>query len=272
MYKLLIISDRPELIEQFQSFQEWDKIGFRTPRFASSEQEAEGILARHHLDACCVKLDNQANRTMTEFFVSMPLLPVLLLKGSMEEMMESIQDLEKHLNRIQQDYSNDRYDIEERMLLARHHYFREVLTGKETDPDKMLQRMMLLRSMMDPFKPCVMMEIGVKDVDTFIHEQWQYGQDRLEVAMRNIFGAEFHGMRILVSVLPDGRLMLVACPMIGMQTPSREDMLPMVREHVWAGMAHVREYLNLEVSIQSEKVIDSLLTLTGHPELATLGR
>lgn len=50
--------------------------------------------------------------------------------------------------------------------------------------------------------------------------------------MRNIFGADLYGMRLLVSVLEDGRIYLLACPMLGsMELPDGISMSSAVTAH-----------------------------------------
>ena len=125
----------------------------------------------------------------------------------------------------------------------------------------MLRNLLLLRSKMDPEVPCVLMELSVPE-DGYLAGKWQDGANRLEVVMRNIFGAEKEGMRVLVSVVYEERLFLTACPMIGEKQPgSVQHMLEIVHDRAQAGIEHVREFLGMDLRIASEEIRPDLLSL-----------
>ena len=149
------------------------------------------------------------------------------------------------------------------LQLCRHDYFRTLLMGEVHDADAMTRHLRLLRSRMDPERSCVLLELGHPEDDGYLALHWHYGADRLEVAMRNFFHAELAGMRILVSVLPDERLYLLACPMVGMEAPADpEQLLRLVREHAEENIDDVREYLRIDLRVTSARVLKNLSELT----------
>lgn len=80
--------------------------------------------------------------------------------------------------------------------------------------------------------------------------------------MRNFFGAELEGMRLLVSVLPGARIYLLACPMLGNGVPGEErSMTGIVASHTEDAIAHVREYLGIEMQIADIKVLPTVTAL-----------
>ena len=163
------------------------------------------------------------------------------------------------LNYIHADFAEDQHTTEERLKRSRHQYFRELISGEVGSVEELHSRLRLLRSRMDPSKPCILAELAAPADDDFLHGRWHYGPDRLEVAMRNFFGAELKGMRILVAALPDERIFLLACPMLFAEdTPQEESMTRIVTEHAQEAMAHVREFLDLDLHIASMRVLPSL--------------
>lgn len=264
MFKLLLATDRPEVLEAFGEIQEWDRLGFKVPRTAGTADEATDSLIHHHADAVAIALPPEEEQKLVRAMAcpKWHLRPILHAACTREEILRDMVELELLLSRTHADYSNDAYSEETMMQLSRHEFFRRVIAGKERSAEHLRRYMLLLRSRMDPDRPCVMIRFHLPDEDGYLSDHWHYGPDRLEVAMRNIFGAELHGVRILVSVHDDGQITLLACPMLDAEVPDPDEMKRLVEEHVTWAIGHVREYLNLEMEIESVTMLDSLVEMT----------
>lgn len=263
MYKLLLISDQPEIRAAYEAVDSWETLGFRAPRIARNTEEAADILQRHHVDAFAVNVAQEERAALSELLSGRyDQTPALLAVPSLEETKQHMEELCRVLNRIYGDYSNDAYDYREKMQLCRHSYFRSVLNGEVHNEAKMRRRLGILRSRMDADRPCVLIELAHPDDDGYLALHWRYGADRLEVALRNFFGAELNGMRILVSVLPNERLFLMACPMLGEQNvPAEAEMLEQVQALVAKNIIDVQEYLNIDLRVASVRVLPNLCAL-----------
>ena len=147
------------------------------------------------------------------------------------------------------------------MQLCRHEFFRALLGGKITDQSAVIRRMRLLRSRMDPTRSCVVVELTMPEGDSYLKGRWHYGTERLEVALRNFFGVELNGMRMLVSVLPDERIFLLACPMLGESAEQEDSMTGLVSSHAQECIGLVSEYLGLNLSISGIRVLPNLSSL-----------
>lgn len=263
MYKLLVVTDRPEVAGAFESVTNWELMGFRAPRIMSTVEEAVNWLPCHHADGIAIELPyEQAIALVLELLAHYPLIPVMRAAADPAVIRADVMELGQILNTVHADYSDDRYDKAEKFQLCRHAYFRDLLSGKVHDADAMVRHLRLLRSMMDTDRACVLVQLGLPEDDGYLADHWRYGPDRLEVAMRNLFGAELAGMRILVSVLPDERLFLLACPMTGQKAPEDErELVDVVLGQTQASIEHVRDYLNIDLSIASVQVLPSLQAL-----------
>lgn len=268
MYKLLLVTDRPEVVRAFEGVSNWELMGFRAPRIVTTVEEALERLQRHHADGIAIELPyEQSLALVMELLANYPLLPVMRASDDPAQVKADVLELGQVLNMVTADYSDDRYDKAEKFLLCRHAYFRELIAGRVPDAEAVVRRLRLLRSRMDPDRACVLIRLGLPDDDGYLADHWRYGPDRLEVAMRNIFGAELQGMRILVSVLPDERLFLLACPMVGEAAPDSDDELTnAVLTQTRASIEHVRDYLDIDLSIASVRVLPSLTALAGSEE------
>ena len=111
-------------------------------------------------------------------------------------------ELRRLLGRINADVSNDAFSTADLLKECRHEFFRALMDGRATSEEDVLRHLRLIRSKMDPTKPCVVAELEIPADNDFLRGRGQYGSDRLEVALRNIFGVEAHGLRILACVLP----------------------------------------------------------------------
>jgi hypothetical protein len=115
---------------------------------------------------------------------------------------------------------------------------------------------------MDPHRPCVVAELKMPEGSDFLRGRWHYGPERLEMALRNIFGVEVAGLRILSCVLPGDRILLLGCPMLHHELETAEDsMTGVVSRHVQDCIDHVDEYLGIDLTIASLRVLPALTAM-----------
>lgn len=263
MYKLLLATDKPETLAAFEAITSWEALGFRPPRVVSSAAAALESLARYHADAIAFSLPEEQERMLMDALTAdYPLLPILRCSQGDSSAEARVRELAVLLGRTYADYSDDNVGVADMMQLCRHEFFRALIEGRIGTKAAVRRYLDLLRSRMDPDSGAVLLELTLPENDPFFRGRWHYGVDRLEVALRNFFGAELDGMRVLVSVLQDERIFLLCCPMLGESAaPSAEAMMELVLQHTEESIAHVREYLDLELRVASVQVIDGLTAL-----------
>ena len=263
MYKLLLATDRPEILAAFQAVPSWESIGFRQPRIVGSAQEAIESLGRNHADAIAFALSDEDEQMLTSTLLEKyPLLPICAASGDSKVVAAYAKELSSLLTRTHMDYSDDDTSEADMMQLCRHEFFRALIGGRVKSRANTLRYLKLLRSRMDPAKAAVLVEMTLPADDEFLTNRWHDGVDRLEVALRNFFGAELEGMRILVSVLPDDRICLLCCTMLGEKGPEAgEYMTHLIQTHAQDSIEHVREYLNLDLRLGAIRVMSTLAEL-----------
>lgn len=260
MYKLLLATDKPDIIEAFQAVNSWESLGFRTPRVVSTAQAAVDSLKKHHADGIAVAFDEDHEAALTACLMQdYPILPMINASKQPGQVIDDVCELRSLLNRTHADFSNDSFGEADMLQLCRHEFFRALIGGKISTREDVVRRMRLLRSHMSPNQPCVLLELALPEGDTFLTGRWHYGSERLEVALRNFFGVELEGMRMLVSVLADERIFLLACPMLGHEAV--DSISGVVYSHAEESIAHVREYLGLHLSIASVRVLTNVTML-----------
>ncbi len=260
MYKLLLATDKPEIMEAFQAVGSWEGLGFKTPRMVSTPQAAMDSLKKHHADGIAFSFDDKGNEALMNHLIQeYPILPIIAAGKNAGQVTDAVCELRSLLNRTHADFSNDNFGEADMLQLCRHEFFRALIGGKVTTCDDVIRRLLLLRSRMNAGQPCVLLELTMPEGDSFLTGRWHYGSERLEVALRNFFGVELNGMRMLVSVLPGDKIYLLACPMLGEE--AADSISGMVHSHAQESIEHVREYLGLHLKIANVRVLPNLTVL-----------
>ena len=262
MYKLLLTTNDQAIRDTFDALQ-WDMLGFRAPRIAASAEEALSSLSKHHADAVAIGLPEAEDSDFLQMLMEKyPDLPVMAVSTDSEELRANVLELRKVLNRINADMSNTAFSTGEQLQVCRHEFFRAMMDRRVPDVPYIERILRLVRSKMDPHKPCVVAELVMPADSDFLKGRWHYGTERLELALRNIFGVEVEGLRILCCVLPGDRIVLLGCPMLFHDaTTEGETMVAMITNHVNDCIAHVDEFLGLDLSISSIHVLPALTAL-----------
>lgn len=261
MYKLLLVTDSPSVLEAHEAFRSWEDFGFRPPLTAHSSAEAMEILSSRRMDALSYALTpEETNQLQSRMIEAFPLIPVIDAGNTSDTVYSHMRELETLLNTLNGDFSDYGFNRHDMMQYLRHNFFRQVLGGEIKDEETIRRQLKLLRSRMDPDRSCVVVDMAMDDAEEFLTHRWHYGNERLETALRNFFGAELDGMRILISVLADGRIRMLCCPMLFAEVQA-ESLTVEVHDHISANIDHVREYLGMDLRVTGMTVLGSLTEL-----------
>ena len=265
MYKLLLVSDREDVLNAFEQIQNWERQGFKPPHIRHDFEGTKDSLAKHHADGIAIAVIPEEEKKilayLQEFF---PNVPIFQAGRTREEVLRYLNELNILLNRIHADFSNDRFREIDMLQECRHDFFRKLMTGRVDRQDDLLRNMRLLRSRMDPDKPSMMVELE-QPSDAGLDKlegRWHYGTERLELALRNSFGGDVEGIHILPTVHTNGRILVLCCPLYGVQTGVTGDrMTAMLTAHIADGIAHLKEFFGLDLHITGIRVLPSLHVL-----------
>ncbi len=262
MYKLLLATNDPAIRESFQAVK-WENLGFRAPYIAETVTGALESLKKHHVDAIAIGLPKEQDDQLVEALLAQyPMLPIMAVSTKPGIVEGYVVELRRLLGRIYADVSNDAFTTEDLLKECRHEFFRALMDGKTGSKEDVLRQLRLVRSKMDPTKPCVVAELEIPEDNDFLRGRWQYGTERLEVALRNIFGVEVHGLRILACVLPGDRIVLLGCPMLFHEGPNEDESITgIIAQHVNDSIEHVDEYMGINLRITSVRVLPSLAAM-----------
>ncbi len=268
MYKLLLATNDQAVMDAFQAVA-WDNLGFKEPRIARTAEEAVQSLKAYHADAVAIALPReQDDALMAQMLEKWPDLPVMEAPARRGEAEVRIIETRRLLIRLNQDYSNDSYTLADQMMACRRQFFRALMDRRIPTEEDVVRMLRLVRSKMDPHRPCVVAEMKMPSGSDFLKGRWHYGSERLERALRNIFGVEVAGLRILACVLPGDRILLLGCPMLYHELETAENsMTGVVSNHVQECISHVEEFLGIDLTISSMHVLPALTAMAGCKEI-----
>ncbi len=262
MYKLLLATNDPAVKDAFAAVA-WENLGFKEPRIVTTVDEAVMSLKVYHADAIAIALpDEQDDDLISRLLADWPDLPVMEAPRRRGDVEVCVIELRRLLLRLNQDFSDDAYTVSDQMMLCRHQFFRALMDRRIPSEKDVVRMLRLVRSKMDPHRPCVVAELKMPDGSDFLKGRWHYGPERLEMALRNIFGVEVAGLRILSCVLPGDRIVLLGCPMLHHEPELAENsMTGVVSGHVQDCIDHVDEYLGIDLTITAMHVLPALTAM-----------
>ena len=263
MYKLLLVSDQEEVLNAFAGIQNWELHGFKQPHIRHDFEGAKDSLAKHHADGICIALDpDEEEKLLAYLQANFPDVSIFEAGRNEEQVLRYLNELKILLNRVHADFYNDRLSTKDVLQQCRHEFFRKVINGKIRNSEDLHRNMRLLRSRMDADRPCLLIEIEQSAPFDKLEGRWHYGKERLEVALRTSFAGDLNGIHILPTVHSDGRILVLACPLHGVDTDMTVDsMTAMLTSYTADSIQHMKEFFGLDLHIAEIRVFPALNAL-----------
>lgn len=264
MYKLLLVTDREEVLNAFSQIQNWEMIGFKPPHIRYDFEGAKDSLAKHHADGIAIALDAAEEQRVLDYLQERyPLVSIFEAGRTPQEVLRYLTELKSLLNRVRADFSNDSYEEIDMLQVCRHDFLGKVMNRMIPSRDALYRNMRLLRSRLDPERPCLLMELEqVAIKENRLEGRWTGGKDRLELTLRDSFGPDLAGMHIVPSVQPDGVIKVLACPFKGTtEDKTPEEMRDILCERARESMEHLKNYKGLELRLVDIQILPALTAL-----------
>ena len=266
MYKLLLVSDREDVLNAFDQIENWERHGFKKPHIRHDYEGMLDSLAKHHADGISIAVIPEEEKKIYSYLQeNYPNVPIFEAGTTEDEILRYLNELNILLNRIHADFSNDGFSEMDMLMECRHEFFRKVLTGKVEKRDDLSRNMHLLRSRMDPNKICMIMELQqpAETEQDKLEGRWHYGKDRLELTLRQSFGGDVEGVHILPTVNTDGRIFVLCCPLWNTSNfeMTQDQMTALLTSRIADGIDHLKEYFGLELHITGIRILPSLYDL-----------
>lgn len=268
MYKLLLVSDQEEVLNAFSQVKNWELLGFKPPHIRHDFEGTVDSLAKHHADGISIAVSSEQEEQILAYLQQyFPNVSIFEAGRNEEEVLRYLSELKILLNRIHADFYNERSNTRDVLQMCRHEFFRKVINGKIKSPDDLHRNMRLLRSRMDADRPCLLIEIEQSAPYDKLEGRWHYGKERLEVALRTSFAGDLNGIHILPTIHSDGRILILACPLHGVDTDMTVDtMTAMLTSYTADSIQHMKEFFGLDLHIAGIRVFPALTSLCGNTD------
>lgn len=261
MYKLLLVSDREDVLEAYDQVHNWGYNGFSRPHIRRDLEGAKEALQKHHVDGIGIALDPEAEDQVIAYLrQEYPLLPIFETAANPADALAHLGGLKTLLNRLRSDFSSDTFDEQQMMIRSRRHFFRKLVSGPKMTSQEVRREMRLLRSRMDPDKTCILMELQqtALEEDRLVG-RWQDSDHLLERELFQSFGGDVKGFHVLPLVTEEGKVIVLAGAL--RDQAQEEDMTTALDECVREGIQHAEEYRGLHLRVTNVQVLPSLYAL-----------
>lgn len=264
MYKLLLVSDRDEVLSAFDQVKNWEIQGFKPPHIRHDFEGARESLSKHHADGIAIALSPEEDTRLMDFLRKQyPNVSVFEAGTTPDAVIRYLNELKTLLNRVRADFSNDDFSEMDLMTRCRRDYFRKLIHGHVETKADLYRNMRLMCSRMDPDRPCMVFRLEQSAPEDRLEGRWHDGPERLELALRNSFGSDHQGMHILPIVHTDGRITVLAVPVRGAESATGESMTAIMTAHTADSIAHLQQFMGLELRISGIRVLPALTALCG---------
>ena len=268
MYKLLLVTDRDDLLTLFHDQIPWGNLNCRSPYMASSPQEAIDLLNTKAIDAVGYRFFSVDGMALTKFLrYGRPSLPIFQICTECEQQCVVLKQTVAVLDRLHTDYADEYYDEEAMLTIQRDELVHDLLAGRIQDWDVLQRELKLVRAHVSLDEPCILYEIDMPQGDVYLSEHRGHAQKRLECALRNnFFGRYVEGIYYAVAVLTPRHIRIVCMLMHGQTAQTAEALGQRTDAHIQDSIQKIKEYLDLDMTVKESAWLSSLKDLLYQPQ------
>ncbi|MBQ3705624.1 MAG: hypothetical protein II888_04145 [Clostridia bacterium] len=264
MYKLLLVSDRQDVLNAFAAIEDWEFLGFKQPHVRYDLEGAKEGLKKHHVDGIAYALSDEAEQELIEFLrEEYPVLPIVEAGRTPEEVKTYMSGFLRLLNNLRADFASSGHDEQEMLIRARHHFFRSIMGGRVMSCRQMTREIRLLRSRIDPNLPCIRFRLNRIEGPDDPELNWDE-EHLLERELYQSISGDVAGMHILPLIPVNGSIWVLAGAIRGEK--QAEDAPAQVRAAVKEGIQHAERYRGIRLNLVEEKDLPCLYALCGDYE------
>jgi len=116
----------------------------------------------------------------------------------------------------------------------------------------------MLRAYVSVDKKCVLYDFDMPQGEVYLMNQWHYGSERLENALRNnFFGRFYDDLYYCVAVLTPRHIRVMACQRSEGEDEEAERLLQRADMHVSQAVEDIKEYLGLDLLLAETHLLDN---------------
>lgn len=261
MYKLLLVTDQPDIQDFFLHDINWSSYNCHAPRVFSAVDEAIAYINVSPLDAVGYYLGKRGAIELGRYLASeRPSLPVFAVSRKRAIQEKLIEELVRLLDRMHVDDADEPYDEKTMLATIRDDYTHRLLSGEIHDADLLKRGLALIRMNVNTERRCVLYELNMPMGESYMAIHSNDAKERLERALRNSFiGREVGRAYYGVAVLSPSHIRVVAAPTTDADSEDIEKFAEETDRHILDSINRVKDYLDLEIVITECGVLDNLI-------------
>ena len=261
MYKLLLVTDREEVIDTFAKVQNLADMMMDPVTVIRDILEAIAYLERNAVDAVGYSFRLTDPAPLHTYLMDVrPSMPIFQTHHHDNTLRDELVRVRAFLDRMRMDDSQEGMDEAQALQYLRDELMHQLLAREIPSPAELKSRLKLVRAQnISTEKPAYLFDFDMPQGELYLDGRWRYGRQRLESALRNNFiGRYADGIHYGVAMLSPRHIRLIACQEKGGKDESPQDCERRVRDYVDDKVSRVKQYLDLELELEQYTVLGSI--------------
>ena len=261
MYKLLLVTDREEVIDTFAKVQNLADMMMDPVTVIRDIPEAIAYLERNAVDAVGYSFRLTDPAPLHTYLMDVrPSMPIFQTHHHDNTLRDELVRVRAFLDRMRMDDSQEGMDEAQALQYLRDELMHQLLAREIPSPAELKSRLKLVRAQnISTDKPAFLFDFDMPQGELYLDGRWRYGRQRLESALRNNFiGRYADGIHYGVAMLSPRHIRLIACQEKGGSDEDPQDCERRVRAYVDDKVARIKQYLDLELELEQFTVLSSI--------------
>lgn len=261
MYKLLLVTDREEVIDTFAKVQNLADMMMDPVTVIRDIPEAIAYLERNAVDAVGYSFRLTDPAPLHTYLMDVrPSMPIFQTHHHDNTLRDELVRVRAFLDRMRMDDSQEGMDEAQALQYLRDELMHQLLAREIPSPAELKSRLKLVRAQnISTEKPAYLFDFDMPQGELYLDGRWRYGRQRLESALRNNFiGRYADGIHYGVAMLSPRHIRLIACQEKGGSGENPQDCERRVRAYVDDKVSRVKQYLDLELELEQFTVLSSI--------------
>ncbi len=260
MYRLLLVTDREEVIDTFAKVQNLEEMMMAPITIIRDINEAIAYLERNAVDAVGYSFRLTDPSPLHSYLMEVrPSLPIFQTHHHDDTLHAELIRVRSFLDRMRMDDAEEGMDETQALQYLRDELMHQLLAREIPSPAELKSRLKLVRAQnISQDRPAFLFDFDMPQGELYMDGRWRYGRQRLENALRNnFFGRYEEGIVYGVAMLSPRHIRLIACPDKNC-TNTTEACEARVRAYISDKVARIKQYMDLELELEQFTVLDSI--------------
>lgn len=260
MYRLLLVTDRDEVIDTFLKVPNLEEFKLAPITIIRDVQQGIEYLESNAVDAVGYSMRKADPSPLHSYLTDVrPSLPIFQTHHHDDTLRAELIRVRTFLDRMRMDDSEDDMDEAQVLQYLRDELMHQLLAREIPGAAELKSRLKLVRAQdISVEKPAFLFDYDMPQGDLYLDGRWRYGRERLESALRNNFFGRFaEGIYYGVAMLSPRHIRIIACQSRLGGAPE-EDCEARVRAYVEDKVRTIKEYMDLELELEQFNVLSSM--------------